>query len=60
MATKNETPAEADKEEPEGADAKDAAAPIQIKPLINIAFIRWHGFCSSAPAAAWESGRHTR
>ena len=27
MATKNETPAEADNEEPEGADAKDAAAP---------------------------------
>ena len=27
MATKNETPAEADKEEAEGADAKDAAAP---------------------------------
>ena len=27
MATKNETPAEADKEEPEGEEGKDAAAP---------------------------------
>jgi flagellar protein FliL len=40
MATKNETPAEADKEEPEGADAKDAAAPkrrFSLKLMIMVA-----------------------
>ena len=40
MATKNETPAEADKEEAEGADAKDAAAPkrrFSLKLIIMVA-----------------------
>src|SRR5579863_2851113 len=40
MATKNETPAEADKEEAEGADAKDAAAPkrrFSLKLMIMVA-----------------------
>jgi flagellar FliL protein len=40
MATKNETPAEADKEEAEGADAQDAAAPkrrFSLKLIIMVA-----------------------
>jgi len=40
MATKNETPAEADKDEAEGADAKDAAAPkrrFSLKLIIMVA-----------------------
>ena len=40
MATKNETPAEADKEEPEGQEAKDAAAPkrrFSLKLMIMVA-----------------------
>ena len=40
MATKNETPAEADKEEAEGADGKDAAAPkrrFSLKLIIMVA-----------------------
>jgi flagellar FliL protein len=40
MATKNETPAEADKDEAEGADAQDAAAPkrrFSLKLIIMVA-----------------------
>src|SRR4029077_5007377 len=40
--------------------ARSRAFLISAKPLIVIDFHRWHGFCTSPLAAAWESGRRTR
>src|SRR5580704_5838069 len=44
----------------DGAFCPPGGAPLLLKPLININLFHWHGFCNSAPAAAWESGRHAR
>src|SRR6202045_1221341 len=44
----------------DGAFCPPGAPPIGSKLLIILNFIRWHGFCNSPLAAAWESGRHAR